>query len=411
MGKRIVILGSLDTKGVEVEFLRHTVRAQGGEPWVVDTGVLGEPGARADVSRQEVAAAGGTTLQALIQRGDKNDALLVMAEGATRIVLNLFGKGQLGGVLSVGGSRGTALSTRVMQALPVGVPKLMVSTIASGHNPFGPYVGTKDVTLMHSVADILGVNAITRPILTNAAAAIVAMARVGSPVQRGDRRAFAASMLGVSTALVGQIQRLMEADGGNEVIAFHAVGTGGRAMEELIDSGVVDGVFDVTLGEMTALVVGGNFSAGPERMRSAGRLGIPQVVAPGGVDFIIEGPLDRLPEKYRGRKTMAHTPSITLVRTSAEEMAAVGQLVADRLAESKGSVAAILPLRAFGWFAMEGQPLHDPESDRAFVEAFRARVPAHVEVVELETHLNDPQVGEVAVEWMRRALARRGAQG
>ncbi|MBC7224676.1 MAG: Tm-1-like ATP-binding domain-containing protein, partial [Anaerolineae bacterium] len=206
--RRIIILGSLDTKGAEVEFLRQAVRAEGGEPLVVDTGVLGEPTTEADVTRHQVAEAAGTTIQALIDGRDKNRALLAMAEGATRIVLDLFRRGELGGVLSIGGSRGTALSTRVMQALPVGVPKLMVSTMASGHNPFGPYVGTKDVTLMYSVADILGVNSVTRPIFTNAAAAIVAMGRVGQPVRRGERRVFTASMLGVSTALVGQIQGL-----------------------------------------------------------------------------------------------------------------------------------------------------------------------------------------------------------
>lgn len=403
--KRIVILGSLDTKGAEVEFLRRAVRAEGGEPLVVDTGVLGQPTTEADITRHQVAEAAGTTIQALVEGRDKNRALLAMAEGATRLVLDLFRRGELGGVLSLGGSRGTALGTRVMQALPVGVPKLMVSTMASGHNPFGPYVGTKDVTLMHSVADVLGINAVTRPIFTNAAAAIVAMSRVGQPVQRGARRIFVASMLGVSTTLVGQIQHLVEADGESEVIAFHAVGTGGRAMEELVAGGLADGVYDVTAGEMTALVVGGDFSAGPDRMRAAGQRGIPQVVAPGGVDFIIEGPLDRLPAKYRGRKVMVHTPTITLVRTSAEEMAAVGRLIAERLAEARGPAAAILPLRAFGWFAMEGQPLHDPESDRAFIEAFKAHVPPGVEVVELDTHLNDPQVGQVAVDLMRKMLA------
>jgi len=396
----VVILGTLDTKGAEVEYLCRAVRDEGGEPWVVDTGVLGEPTAEADVTRQQVAAAGGSTIEALIRAEDKNHALLVMAEGATQIVQDLFQRGQLGGVLSIGGSRGTALSTRVMQALPVGVPKLMVSTMASGHNPFGPYVGTKDVTLMHSVADVLGINAVTRPIFTNAAAAIVAMSRVGRPVQRGQRRVLAASMLGVSTTLVGQIQALMEPEG-NEVIAFHAVGTGGRSMEELIEAGLVEGVFDVTTGEMTALVVDGAFTAGPDRMRAAARRGVPQVVAPGGVDFIIEGPLDQLPARYRDRKIMVHTPTITLVRTAAEEMAAVGRLIAQRLAESKGPAAAVLPRRAFGWFAMEGQPLHDPESDQAFIEAFLAHVPARVEVVELDTHLNDPQVGQTAVQLMK----------
>jgi uncharacterized protein (UPF0261 family) len=404
MTQHVVILGSLDTKGPEVAFLREQVRAEGGAPLVVDTGVLDGPTIPADFSRQQVAEAAGSSIEALIQKGDKAHALVTMAEGASILLRNLMKEGQVGGVLSLGGSRGTALSTRVMQSLPVGVPKLMVSTMASGHNPFGPYVGTKDITLMHSVADVQGINAVTRPIFTNAAAAIVAMSRVGKPVQRGARRVLAASMLGVSTTLVGQIQALMEGEGG-EVIAFHAVGTGGRSMEELIDSGVVDGAFDVTPGEMAALVADGPFSAGPDRMRAAGRQGIPQVVAPGGLDFIIEGRVEELPARYEGRKIMVHTPTISLVRTSADEMAEVARLIAERLATSTGPAAAIVPLRAFGWFAREGQPLHDPKSDRAFIETFKAHVPASVQLVELDTHLNDPAVGETAVRLMKEMLA------
>jgi uncharacterized protein (UPF0261 family) len=398
----VVILGSLDTKGLEVAFLRERVRAEGGAPLVVDTGVLPEPLTSADISRHEVAHAAGSSIEALIEKGDKAHALVTMAQGASVLLGKLLQEGQLGGVLSIGGSRGTALSTRVMQSLPVGLPKLMVSTMASGNNAFGPYVGTKDVTVMHSVADVQGVNAVTRHIFGNAAAAIVAMSRVGGPVQRGDKPILAASMLGVSTTLVSQIQVLL--GDRSEVIAFHSVGTGGRAMEELIDSGLVAGVFDVSPGEMTALVVDGPFSAGPERMRAAGRRGIPQVVAPGGLDFIIEGPVDNLPARYRGRKIMVHTPIITLVRTSADEMEQVARLIAGRLAESSGPTAVILPLRAFGWFACEGQPLHDPESDRAFIETFKACVPPGVPLVELNTHLNDPAVGEAAVRLMQEML-------
>ncbi len=409
MSRVVAILGSLDTKGPETAFLRQAVRAQGGEPLVVDTGVLGEPTAAADVTRHEVAGAAGSSIAALIRRGDKSEALLTMADGAGAILRALLLEGRLGGVLSIGGSRGTALSTRVMQSLPVGVPKLMVSTMASGQNTFEPYVGTKDVTLMHSVADVAGLNVVTRQVFANAAAAIVAMSRVGAPIRGGDRRIFAASMLGVSTLLVSHIESLVADAFGGELIAYHSVGTGGRALEEIVDSGVVDGVFDVSPGEMAALVVDGPFSAGPERMRAAGRRGIPQVIAPGGLDFIIEGPLDRLPARYAGRRTMAHTPTISLVRTSADEMAAVARLIAGRLAEATGPSAAILPLRAFGWFSCEGQPLHDPEADRAFIDTLKAGLPPRVTVVELDTHLNDPQVGETAVQLMRDMLAAAAA--
>jgi uncharacterized protein (UPF0261 family) len=326
-----------------------------------------------------------------------------MADGASRIVRGYLEREELGGILSIGGSRGTALGTRVMQSLPVGVPKLMVSTMASGLNTFGPYVGTKDIALMHSVADILGLNAVTQPIFINAAAAITAMSRVGSPIRRGEQRVLSASMLGVTTVLVAQIQELMKPEG-YEVIAFHSVGTGGRSMEELITAGLIEGVFDVTPGEMTQYQVGSTSSAGPDRMRAASQLGIPQVVAPGGLDFIIEGPLDELPDKYRDRKIMPHTPTITLVRTSIDEITAVAKLIAGRLSESTGPVGVILPTQAFGWFAMEGQPLYDPESDQAFIRTFKESVPASIEVVELNTHLNDTLVGETAVEMMRSML-------
>jgi len=404
MTKHIAILGTLDTKGQEIAFLREAVRADGGDPLVVDTGVLGTPTISADVSRHRVAQAAGSSIAAVMEAGDKAHALIVMAEGTTSILQHLLDKGQLGGVLSIGGSRGTALGTQVMQNLPVGVPKLMVSTMASGRTPFGPYTGTKDVTIMPSVADILGVNAVTRPILANAAAAIVAMSRVGGVVRRGLRPALAASILGASTPLVEKILALMDSDG-FQVIAFHAVGTGGRSMEELIDQGLFDGVFDVTPTELVGWVVEGPHSAGPDRMRAAGRMGIPQVIAPGGLDFIIEGPPDALPARYEGRKTMNHTPTITLVRTSPEELAEAAHVMADRLAQSTGPSAVVLPLRGFSRFGTDGQPLYDPKSDRAFVETFKAHVPNRVQVVQLDTDLNDQRVADTAVRLMGAMLS------
>ena len=403
MAKYIVILGSLDTKGEEVDFLRRIIAVEGGLPFVIDTGVLNSPTTAADVTRNQVAEAADSSIPELIQANDKANALVAMAEGAGRILHELFQKGHLGGLISIGGSRGTALSTRVMQSIPVGIPKLMVSTMASGNTPFGPYTGTKDIMMMHSIADILGVNAILRPILTNAAAAVVAMSRVAAPVDRKDKRVLAASVLGTTTELVGRIKSIIEKNN-YELIAFHAVGSGGRAMEEFIDSGLIEAVFDVTLCEMTAMVVDGAFGAGPNRLRAAGRKGIPQVLAPGGIDFIIEGSPEKLPAKYQERKIMIHTPTITLVRTTAEELTAVGRVVAERLAEGKGPAAVILPLQAFSAFSVRGQPLHDPVADQAFIEAFKSRVPPTIEVIELDTHINDPQVCDTATRWMLEKL-------
>jgi uncharacterized protein (UPF0261 family) len=282
----------------------------------------------------------------------------------------------------------------------------MVSTMASGLNPCGPYVGTKDITLMYSVADVQGINAVTQPIFTNAAAAIVGMSEAGAILKKNGRTVMAASMLGVTTDLVGRIQELMEPEG-CEVIAFHANGPGGQAMEELLADGLFEGVFDVTPGELTQWIANSPYSAGPERMQTAGQKGIPQVAAPGGVDFIIEGPRETLPAKYSGRKWMAHTPTITLVRTAPEEMAAVAKMIAERLSAARGVSGFILPLQAFGWFSGPGQPLYDPKGDQVFRQEFKRRVHPRVEVVEVDTQLNDPMVGELAVEMMK--AFRRGA--
>ncbi len=361
----VAILGTLDTKAREIDFVRQVVLEEGGVPLVIDTGVLGRPGISADIGREEVAEAGGGSIEGLIAAGDKADAL---------------------------------------RALPIGVPKLMGSTLASGPMPFGPYVGTKDVTLMHAVADILGVNAVTRPILRNAAAAITAMSRVGAPVTPGPRPTLAATMLGTSTPLVDQIRGRM-GESGYDTVAFHATGTGGRSMEALIGQGIFKGVFDVTLTEIVAWLTDGPHSAGPERMEGAASRGLPQVIAPGGLDQIILGPPDSVPPRYAGRKKLLHTPRITVVRTSAQELAKAARAVAQRLGRSKGPVAVILPLRGFSVVSTEGQPLHDPQADRAFIETIQEALPTHIRTVELDTHINDVKVAGAATELMLEMLA------
>jgi len=402
----VVILGTLDTKAREVDFVRQVVLEEGGVPLVIDTGVLGGPGISADIGRQEVAEAGGSSIEDLIAAGDKADALVVMGQGAARILLRLLEEERLGGVISLGGSRGTAVGTRAMQALPIGVPKLMVSTMASGPMPFGPYVGIKDITLMHSVADILGVNAVTGPVLRNAAAAITAMSRVGEPVAPGSRPTLAATMLGTTTPLVDQIRSQMK-EGGYDTVAFHATGTGGRSMEELINQGVFRGVFDVTLTEIAAWLTDGPHSAGPGRMEGATSRGLPQVIAPGGLDQIIQGPPESVPPRYAGRKRILHTPRITVIRTSAQELTEAARIVAERLGRSDGPVAVVLPLRGFSVVSTEGQPLHDPQADRAFIETIKEALPSRVRIVELDTHINDVKVATAATDLMLEMLSDR----
>jgi uncharacterized protein (UPF0261 family) len=403
MEKHIFILGTLDTKGLEIDYLRGVVSAEGGAPLVVDTGVLGEPSCPPDITREEVAQAANSSIQAIIESRDKAEALMIMARGATRILHQYLQRDQLGGVLSIGGSRGTLLATQAMQTLPIGIPKMMVSTMASGTNPFGPFVGTRDVTMMHSVADILGLNAITKPILTNAATAITAMSRVGRPVESGVKRTFAASMLGATTPLVEQILCQIEKDH-YEVVAFHATGTGGCSMEELITDGLFQGVFDVTLAEIMNWLVKSPYAAGPDRLLATLRKGIPLVIAPGGLDFIIEGPPGLLPPKYHRRTTLLHTPAITLVRTTADELSKAARLIAARLSESNGPVAAILPNEGFSLFSTQGQPLFAPELDMVFIETFKEHATNLKHIVELDTHINDPKVAEVAIQLMKDML-------
>ncbi|MGD8624624.1 MAG: Tm-1-like ATP-binding domain-containing protein, partial [Anaerolineae bacterium] len=367
MTKGIAVIGTLDTKGREVGYLRDLLVAKGHKVWVIDPGVLGEPAIQADFGREKVARAGGGELVDLVARGDKGRAIGTMIAGTREIVARLYAEGRLSGVLAVGGGQGTAIGTAAMQALPIGVPKVMVSTMASGRNIFEPYVGTSDVTLMHSVADIVGVNTVTRKVFGNAAAAVAAMAEAAAPAgEREARAVVGATMLGLTTPCVLQAQELLEG-WGYELVAFHPNGTGGRAMERLVEEGVIQAVLDVSLQELTGRVCGGLFDAGPERLTAAGRRGLPQVVAPGGTDYVVLGPLDSLNEAQRARPLIVHNPNITLIRTTADEMAAIGRLMARRLNEARGPVAVMVPMGGFSYSDRPGQAFYDPEADAALV--------------------------------------------
>jgi uncharacterized protein (UPF0261 family) len=400
MPKPIAIIGTLDTKGQEVAFIRDQIQARGHQTWVIDPGVLGQPAIEADWSREEVARAGGRELAGLIAAGDKGQAIQAMIDGTRQIVVRLYAEGKLGGVIAVGGGQGTAIGTTAMQALPLGVPKVMVSTMASGQNVFEPYVGTTDVTLMHSVADILGINVVTRKVFTNAAAAVAAMAEASESVEESNRVVLGATMLGLTTPCVLRARELLEAQG-YEVVAFHPNGTGGRSMERLIDEGLIQGVMDISTQELAGHVCQGLFDAGPDRMKAAGRRGLPQVVAPGGTDYIVLGPLASLTAAQRSRPLIVHNPNITLIRTAKEEMAEIGRLIARRLNEARGPVAVLIPMGGYSYSDRPGHAFHDPAANDALVEALQSDLVAAVELVKIEAHINDPAFAQAVATKIR----------
>jgi uncharacterized protein (UPF0261 family) len=393
MPKPIAIIGTLDTKGQEVAFIRHQIQARGHRTWVIDAGVLGQPSIEADLTRQEVARAGGGELAELIAAGDKGRAIQTMIDGTRELVIRLYAEGKLGGVIALGGGQGTAIGTTAMQSLPIGVPKVMLSTIASGQNVFEPYVGTSDVTLMHSVADIVGINVVTRQVFTNAAAAVAAMVKASESVEEGDRVVLGATMLGLTTPCVLRARELLEMQG-YELVAFHPNGTGGRSMERLIKEGLIRGVMDISTQELTGHVCQGLFDAGPDRMKAAGRQGLPQVVAPGGTDYIVLGPLASLTIEQRSRPLIIHNPNITLIRTAREEMAEIGRLMALRLNEARGPVAVLIPTGGYSYSDRPGHAFHDPAADAALVEALERDLAPGVELIKVEAHINDPAFAE-----------------
>ena len=383
----VVLVGTLDTKGREYDYLRERLRGHGVDTILVDGGVLGEPLAEADVPREEVAEAAGADFRSLAEAGDRGAAVETMARGAAEIVKGLHAEGRLDAVLALGGSGGTALATEAMRALPVGVPKLMVSTMASGDTR--PYVGASDVAMMYSVVDIAGINAVSAQILANAAAAAAGMATAGSPAAGEDRPLVGATMFGVTTPSVTAARERLE-ELGYEVLVFHATGTGGQSMEALVRDGFITASLDITTTELADELVGGVLSAGPDRLEAAGELGIPQVVSLGALDMVNFGPIETVPPEFRDRLLYKHNPTVTLMRTTPEECAELGRRIAVKLNAARGPLTLFVPLAGVSLIDKEGEVFWDPDADSALFEALRATLEPSVEVRELETDVNDP---------------------
>ncbi len=385
----VVLLGTLDTKGKEYDYLRERLLEQGVEVLVVDAGVF-EPLGRADVTNEEVAAAAGADVAELAKAGDRGAAVDAMCRGAAATVARLHAEGRLDGILCVGGSGNSSIAAAAMRVLPVGVPKLIVSTLASGDTR--PYVGATDVSMTYSVVDISGLNRISERILANAAAAIAGMAKVTVP-ESGGRPLVGATMFGVTTPSVTRARERLE-ELGYEVLVFHATGTGGQSMEALARGGFLAGVLDITTTELADDLVGGVLSAGPDRLEAAGELGLPQVVSLGALDMVNFGPRETLPPQFEGRNIYVHNPTVTLMRTTPDECAELGRRIARKLSAATGPTALFVPLRGVSMIATEGGPFHDAAADEALFGALREGLDPGVEVHELDLDVNDPAFAE-----------------
>jgi uncharacterized protein (UPF0261 family) len=399
----IAVLGTMDTKGEEHAFVAEQIRRRGHKVLVIDAGTLEEPKLKPDITRTEVAAAAGIDLAGIIARRDRGEAVDVMSRGAPAVLLKLLEQERIDGVISLGGGGGTAIGTAAMRALPIGFPKVMVTTLASGNT--SQYVGVKDVVLFPSIVDVAGLNRISRQILTRAAGAICGMVEA-TPPPAEDKPIIVASQFGNTTDCVNHARKILEKNG-YEVLVFHATGVGGRTMESLIESGMVAGVLDITTTEWADELVGGVLSAGPTRLEAAARHGVPAIITPGCLDMVnFHGP-GTVPEKFKGRNFYQHNPQVTLMRTTPEECAQLGEIIARKLNASTGPVTMLIPRQAISVISAPGQKFHDPVADKALFGAIKSHLRKDVEVIEMDCAINDASFGEACANALLKNIASR----
>ena len=409
MSKNVLLIGTLDTKGPEIAYLRDRIRALGVGTVVVDSGILGEPlDITPDITRQEVAVRAGTTIDALRNAGSRGKAVHGMLSGLQRLALDLYKQGRIHGAVSLGGAEGAVMAASAMSGLPIGVPKVIVTPIASGHRKFGPLVGTKDIIVVHSVIDILGLNPISTTVFDNVAAALAGMVLHGHALSiTNDQRRVAITMLGQTTKAVMAVRDAMEARGWQAVI-FHANGVGGPAMEELAEQGLFQGVIDFTTNELAGEVQHGFHDAGPERLRRIGRLGLPQVVVPGGIDFATHGRPEAIPPAVQGRPVYIHNPEFTLVRSTPAEMVLMGEMFADRLNEATGPVVVMVPTNGLSIPNVPGGLFWNPDADRQFLDTLRARLRPEIAVSTHASHVNDRAFAEAVADRFLALVDQKG---
>lgn len=392
--KTVAIVGTFDTKGRELQFIKECIEERGLATLCINTGVF-DPVVKPDISSDQIASAVGEDMEAIVSRRDRATATDVLSRGAKVLIPQLYSQGKFDGIISIGGSGGTSLATPAMQALPLGVPKVMVSTMASGDT--SPYVGTSDIVMMPSVVDVEGLNDVSKVIFSNAANAIAGMVENRKEIENDGKPLLAATMFGVTTPCIKAAKDYLE-EQGYEVLVFHATGTGGRCMESLIDQGFIKGVLDLTTTEWCDQVVGGVLNAGPDRLTAAGRKGIPQVVSTGALDMVNFGPMDTVPSKFKDRNLYKHNPTVTLMRTTAEELHQIGHELAVRMNQAKGKTALMLPLKGVSAIDVEGGPFYDPEADQALFSTLKSEAGANVEVIEMDTDINDPEFAVAAAK-------------
>ena len=398
----VLILGTLDTKSREIQYLRDRILRSGLGVIVLDDGILGEPqGIVPDIPARETAKAAGTTLEEVRKKPSRGEAVEEMIKGCKILVRKLYDEGRIQGAISFGGAEGGVMAAKAMQVLPPGVPKLLITPLASGIRPFGPFVGIRDMTVMHSLVDIVGINDITRTIFDNASSAIIGMTRDYRPMEIRGKKNVALSALGTVQKAVDFIcPRLIRE--GYQPIIFHGSGVGGQIMEDFIERRTFCGVIDLSLSELTDHLVGGFHDAGPYRMEAAGRMGLPQIIIPGCIDFFGFGPAETIPAKWRDRKKYYHNPIYTLIRPSHEEMRQVAEVMARKLNAATGPVRVILPLRGMSVGGLKGGSSYDPEGDRIFFETLKEGLKPGIRVYELDCHVNEePLAVKVSEEFFK----------
>lgn len=401
----IAVLGTLDTKGDEHAYVADLIRQRGHTPLIIDVGTDQPPRVQPDLPREDVARLAGIDLAGLVARHDRGECVTAMGQAAAIVLTRLVVEGQVQGVISLGGGGGTSIATTAMRALPLGVPKVMVSTLAAGN--VAPYVGSKDIAMFPAIVDVQGLNRISRLILARAAGAICGMVEMPVPESGGgDRPIVVASMFGNTTACVQQASAQLDA-AGYEVLVFHSTGTGGRTMESLVESGFAAGVLDITTTEWADELVGGILGAGPARLEAAARTGTPAIVTPGCLDMVNFGAPETVPARFAGRRFYQHNPQVTLMRTTPAECAELGRILAEKVNASRGPVTVLLPLQAISVISAPGQPFHWPEADAALFAAIKSHLRPEIPVVEYPGAINDPAFAQACVDALLRQLPRR----
>lgn len=392
--KTVAVAGTFDTKAKEFQYVISLLEKKGIRAYTIHTGVF-EPKFKPDVSNEEIAERAGTDIVSLATGRDRALATETLSRGMELLLPELYQKGKFDGILSMGGSGGTSLVTPAMRALPLGVPKVMVSTMASGN--VEQYVGTSDIVMMPSIVDVAGLNEISTMVFSNAVNAVAGMVNGEKAEEKEKKPLVAATMFGVTTPCVDAAKAYLE-DHGYEVLVFHATGTGGKAMETLVRNGFIQGVLDMTTTELCDELVGGVLSAGPNRLTAAGEKKVPQVVSVGAMDMVNFGPPDTVPSKFSDRKFYQHNPTVTLMRTTEEENQELGKILAEKLNKAKGKTAVYLPLKGVSGIDTKDAPFYGEKEDKALFDAIRKNIAPTVEITELDFDINDPEFAEAAAQ-------------